>query len=63
MNEPPAIVLRYSMVFLVRPVNKCERRISYEMVRSGLELRRVLKRSHALSRDSFFFCLKVRTST
>jgi hypothetical protein len=27
------------------------------------ELRRVLKCLHALPRDSFFFCLKVRTST
>ena len=32
------------------------------MARSGPVLIRVLKRSHALPRDSFFFCLKDRTS-
>jgi hypothetical protein len=56
MNEPPEAVLRYSMIFLVRPMKKCWRRIGFEMVRSGLELRGVLKRSYALPRDSFFFC-------
>jgi hypothetical protein len=63
MNEPPEAVLRYSIVFLVRPMKKYWRRIDSGMVRLGLELRRVLKRSHALPRDSFFFYLKVRTST
>jgi hypothetical protein len=63
MNEPLMAVLRYSMVFLVRPMKKCWRRIGSRMVRSGPELRRVLKRSHALPRDSFFFCLKVKIST
>jgi hypothetical protein len=63
MNKPPEAVLRYYMVFLVRPMKKCWRRIGSGMVRSGPELRRVLKRSHGLPRDSFFFCLKVRTST
>ena len=32
------------------------------MARSGLVLIRVLKHSHTVSRDSFFFCLKDRTS-
>jgi hypothetical protein len=63
MNKPSTVVLRYSMVFLVRPMKKCWRRIDSRMLRSRLELRRVLEHSHALPRDSFFFCLKVRTST
>jgi hypothetical protein len=63
MNKPPTTVLRYSMVFLVRPMKKCWRRIGSRMVWSGLELRKVLKHFHAFPRDSFFFWLKVRTST
>jgi hypothetical protein len=62
MNEPLANELRCFMDFLLRPTNKCWRRMGSAKARLGPESTRVLNRSQALSKGSFFYYLKVKSS-
>jgi hypothetical protein len=47
--------------FLLRPTKKCWRRMGSGKARLGQEYTRVLNRSQALPKGSFFYCLKVKS--
>jgi hypothetical protein len=53
MNEPPMAVLRCFVVFLLRPIKKCWRRMRSDKARLGPESKIVLKHSHTLCHTHF----------
>jgi hypothetical protein len=61
MNEPPADELRCFMVFLLRPIKKCWRRMGSTKAILRPESTRVLNHSLALPKGLFFYCLKVKS--